>query len=200
MLTKGWSAWNLLLLLSLSSCGYRWQPEYPLEQRPSLSVSFVPGDKDGSFIHEIASALSISGLVDVCHRGGEYRLEVSIVGADAETIGYRFNPQKVSGEVSTNLVATEGRRSMTIEATLYEGTSDRIAYGPYRITEKADYDFLDGDSLEDLTFQSRAGVLTTVLPFSLGQLEPREAAVDAATRPLYARLARKIVDALSAEW
>jgi hypothetical protein len=51
-----------------------------------------------------------------------------------------------------------------------------------------------------LTFINPAGTLVTVLPFSLGQLESVESAQEAAARPLYSRIAQKVVDAISSEW
>ncbi len=88
---------------------------------------------------------------------------------------------------------------MRIEVVFYEGDSDQIAYGPYAITASSDYDYIDGDSIQDLTFVDTQGVFTTVLPFSLGQLEPVESAQEAATQPLYRRLAQKIVDRFLAD-
>lgn len=182
----------------LTSCGYRWEPDYPHGARPSVTVPFVKGDEDGSLTAEIIRTLGSSGLVDVVSSGGDYRLQVSISANSSENIGFREDPQKVDGKVRKNLLACEGRRSMTIEATLCRG--DEIAYGPYQITANADYDYVDGDSIQDLTFTNPEGILITVLPFSLGQLESTESAQEAAIRPLYGRLAQKIVDAISLQW
>ena len=87
---------------------------------------------------------------------------------------------------------------MTIEVALCQGTE--VVYGPYRVAADADYDYVDGDSIRDLTFIDSSGSTITVLPFSLGQLEPKESAALAATKPLYRRLAQKVVDAISSEW
>lgn len=202
MLGKSCSSWKLLISCSLllASCGYRWNLETPFDHRPSIAISPISGDEEGALIHEIARALSAAGLAAIVQGSADYRLEITLSEANTETIGYRFNRQKVSDRVDQNLVATEGRRSLTIEATLYEGSSEKIAYGPYRVSAFADYDFLDGDSIQDLTFIGPQGNQVTVLPFSLGQLEPNEAAQEAATYPLYVRLSRKLVDALAAEW
>lgn len=195
-LVKSWIPF--LLSLSLVGCGYRWQPDFPHEVRPSITVPYVAGDEEGFLTSEIIQALSRSGLADVVSSGGDYRLDVSIIGCGTETVGYRVDPQKVDGRVRKDLLATEGRKSVTIEASLFAGCD--LAYGPYQITADADYDYVDGDSIQDLTFVNPAGKLVTVLPFSLGQLEPSESAEMAATTPINARLAQKIVDAISSEW
>jgi hypothetical protein len=188
----------LLLSLSLAACGYRWQPDFPDESRPTVSVPFAIGDEEGLFTAEIVNALSRSGLVNVRQTEGEYRLQATILAGGNEPIGFRRDPQKVHGKIRKNLLACEGRRSMTIEALLFKGCE--VAYGPYLITVDADYDYVDGDSIQDLTFINPAGELVTVLPFSLGQLESIESAQEAALVPLYAKAAQKIVDAIGATW
>jgi hypothetical protein len=190
----------LLLSLLLSSCGYRWHPEYPELSRPSIQVPFICGDEDGSLTNEVIRQLSSSGLADVDHRKGDYRLEASIVDVHSETVGFRRDRQIIHGKQKKNLLACEGRTVLTVEVSLFEGDSSRVAYGPYRVTADVDYDYVDGDSAQDLSFTAPDGVFTTVLPFSLGQLESSEAAQEAATRPLYGKLAQKIVDVISSEW
>jgi hypothetical protein len=182
------------------SCGYRWEPDYPSSHRPSVAVPFATGDDDGSLTYEIVQALSSSGLVDVKRSEADYRLQVAVTGLNYEPIGYRRDRQKITGEIIKQLTACEGRKMMAVEVTLYEGNSDRIAYGPYQITDDTDYDYVDGDSIQDLAFINREGNFTVVLPFSLGQLESVEAAQEAATRPLYQKIAQKIVDVISSEW
>ncbi len=158
------------------------------------------GDEEGNLTFEIARALNSSGLVDVKNREGDYRLRVSILGAGIETVGYRRDRQDIFGKSRKQLLAAEGRKTMTVEAILFKGDSDQIAFGPYQISADADYDYVDGDSLRDLAFTGAAGEQIVVLPFSLGQLESNEAAQDACTRPLYNRISQKIVDVIFSEW
>lgn len=146
---------------------------------------------------EIIEAISASGLANITSYGGEYTLQVVIVGEETDKIGFRVDPQKVDGKVRKNLLASEGRRTMILEATLCLGGKE--IHGPYRISADADYDYVDGDSIQDLTFVNPAGATVTVLPFSLGQLEPAESAAMASTKPLYRKLAQKIVDAIFSE-
>lgn len=195
---KNLKRFNLLLCFSLAACGYRWQPDYPEGIRPTISVPFVLGDEDGMLTTEVIHALSASGIVDVLAFGGDYSLQISVIGEENEKIGFRIDPQKVDGKVKKNLLASEGRRTMTIEATLCK--DGEMACGPYRITADAEYDYVDGDSIQDLTFVNPAGTAVTVLPFSLGQLESLESAQQTATKPLYGHLAQKVVDAIFSEW
>ena len=190
----------LLSFSLLTSCGYRWQPEFPDSARPTVTVPYVIGDEEGQFTAEIIGALSRSGLVDVLNYGGDYTLQIAILASGSETIGYRRDQQKVDNKKMRNLLAVEGRRNMTIEAILYKGGTEEIVSGPYKISSGAEYDYLDGDSIQDLTFIGPDGNLITVLPFSLGQLEPSESAQEAAAKPLYTRLAQKIVDAIASVW
>lgn len=129
-----------------------------------------------------------------------YELFVSLEPLEAEAIGFRFDLQDISGIVSENLVAAEGRRRLKATVSLHKKGEEEPAAGPYTLYAQAEYDYLDGDSLEDLAFLNSTGQMVTVLPFSLGQLEPKESAHDAAALPLYRQLARKIADAVYARW
>lgn len=190
---------NLLLSLSIcTSCGYRWQPELSQDHLPTVTIPYVDGDEDGSLTAAISQALSQSGLATVRSYGGEYRLQASISKADTETIGYRIDPQKVDGEVRKNLLSTEGRKTITLQVSWFK--EDELKFGPYQISADAEYDFVDGDSIQDLTFVNPTGQSILVLPFSLGQLEPSESAQEGALKPLYSLLAEKVVDAISSEW
>jgi hypothetical protein len=189
--------WGLVLLCG---CGYRWQPEYPLGEKPTVWVPLIGGDEDGGLTSEIIRKLHASGLVAVDRQEGHYRLEVVISRGDVKTIGFRRDPEIVAGKLTKNLIASEGRKIVAVEVTLYEGKSTRVAYGPYKIAADADFDYVIGDSLRDLAFGSPGPSKVVVLPFSLGQLEPSEAAQEAAASPLYESIAEKIVDAIAAEW
>ena len=125
---------------------------------------------------------------------------MKIIKSTKEVTGFRRDKQKIKNKIKKNLLASEARQWMTIEATLYDGNSDRIAYGPYEIEANADFDYYDGDSLQDLAFINSQGQFTTVLPFSLGQLESAESAQDASLSPLYKSLAQKIIDVIFSEW
>lgn len=184
----------------LTGCGYRWQPDFPTESRPVVTIPFIPGDEDGMLTAEMVRAITASGLAQVRGSNPDYRLVVQIKNVQNQTIGYRRDPQKVHGKVRKNVLASEGRKTVFVEAALYRIHSDEIVYGPYEISGDADYDYIDGDSIQDLTFVDASGLTQTVLPFSLGQLEPIESAQEAASRPLYNSLAQKIVDAIFSEW
>lgn len=196
MLGKRSRLFTLLALSSLcAACGYHWTPESPLT---TLSIPFIKGDDDGTLTEALCYAFSRSGFVHVVSRQGEYQLQTAILNAANEKIGFRQDPQKVDGEVRNNLLAIEGRQTVSLEITLLRNAE--VVYGPYIITADADYDYVDGDSVQDLTFTAPNGSLVTVLPFSLGQLEPIEAAQEGARTPLYRKLAQKTVDAIRSAW
>lgn len=186
-----------LICISLfSSCGYHWRSESFSSYRPSIAVPFIEGDVDGSLTQSLVYALSSSGKLDVRQREAQYRLQASIIQASTETIGYRRDRQKISGEIKKNLVSSENRKTLVVEISLYQGSGERLICGPIRLEADADYDYIDGDSMQDLAFINPLGQQQTVLPFSLGQLEPKEAAEEAATRPLNIRMAKQIVEAV----
>lgn len=191
---------HFFLLILLSSCGYRWHYDYPEGHRPTVSVPLIKGDADASLTSEIISSLDSSGVVKVARKGADYRLEVRLLSRETDQIGYRRDPQKIQGEVVTNLLASEARNTLHAKVTLYHRNTDQIAFGPYFLNADTEYDYVDGDSLQDLTFISSSGALEEVLPFSLGQLESVESAYEASAKPIYRKLSQKIVDVISSEW
>jgi hypothetical protein len=191
---------KVLSLILLSGCGYQWKTDYPNGTRPTLMVPFIAKDTESLLTSEIISSLDASGMVDLVSKDGDYRLEVKIKGGGNAQIGYRRNPQRINGKIKKNLIPTEGRQGLTLEASLYRGCTKERVYGPYKLSVDAEYDYVDGDSFEDLTFISSSGDVVEVLPFSLGQLESVESAQEAVKRSLYRKMAQKIVDVISSEW
>ena len=190
-------SWLPLLLCLLRSRSYEWQcGDHFLR---TVSVPFVTGDEDGSFTAALIHALSRSG-VSVVSSEANRRLEAKILAAASESVGYRIDPQKIKGKIEKNIVANEARRHLSVEVALYSSSSAEPLWGPYVISADADFDYVDGDSYQQLTFTNKSGEQVVVLPFSLGQLESQEAAQAAANRPLYNRLVQKIVDSISCAW
>ena len=191
----------LSCLFFLGGCGYRWNYEFPNEVRPVIAVPYIHGDEDGALTAEIISRLVSSGIAKVCASKGDFRLQLVIISDCENQIGYRRDPQKIKQNIQKNLLAAELRKTMNVELTLFHGDTENIALGPYKISAWIDFDYVDGDSFQDLTFPGGvAGAPIPVLPFSLGQLEEVGSARLAATNPLYCKLAQKIVDVISREW
>jgi hypothetical protein len=155
----------IFVLIFLCSCGYRWHYDYPEGERPTVSVPLIKEDLDASLTSQIIGTLDSSGLVKVVRNGADYRLEVDNLSFSNDQIGYRRDPQKIKGVVTTNLLASEARNTLCAQVILYKKNTDEIAYGPYYLEADSDYDYVDGDSLEDLTFRSASGSVLRSFPF-----------------------------------
>jgi hypothetical protein len=185
--------WILLLLFN-SSCNYQWDV-----QEKTLSIPYIFGDEDGMFTSMLVQAISSSTGARVACEASQYRLEVALVKQQNEVIGYRQDPQKIRGKVRKEILADEGRRTLSVDVTLYKVGIEEPIVGPERLFARAEYDYVDGDSYQDLTFELN-GKTKTVLSFSQGQLQSAEAAQEAAARPLYRQLSQKIVDLIATHW
>ena len=186
----------VFLFFLLSACGYRWEDSAPR----SLSIPFVAGDEDGTLTAELIRAFASSTHADVVSSKGRYRLEVSLSEQPGEIIGFRIDSQVNNGKQKKTIVADEGRRAVSVDICLYDTETDEVLLGPCRVGASIDYDYVDGDSYQDLTFVDSAGVTQTILAYSLGQLESSESAREAGAKPLYRKLSRKIIDLISAYW
>lgn len=188
---------KIALLLLLSSCGYRWADD---DCTRTLCIPFAVGDEDGTLTAELIRMFGATTQARVVSRKGQYRLDVELTGEQNDRIGFRIDEQINNGKVNKNILGDESRTTLTACVTLFDTGCNEPVVGPCCVTAYIDYDYLDGDSFQDLTFVDSSGVRQTILSYSLGQLEPQESAREAATRPLYQKLSQKIVDLISARW
>jgi hypothetical protein len=178
-----------LLAIFLFGCSYHWTSH---DDERTISVPNIIGDTDGLFTTELIHQCSISNSLSVVSTG-RYRLDVKIVKDSVDALGFRRDPQKIDGKIHKHLIQNEERRTVLVDVSLFDQQNQQIVFGPLGLSADVDYDYVDGDSLQDLQFQNAAGERFTVLPFSLGQLESQEAAHEVAQRPLYQKLSQKIV-------
>lgn len=177
-------------------CGYRFQDEKSDEGRVTVSIPYIKGDVEGQLNAELARMLSTDPHFEYRQNGGMVVLEVAIINDGDDRIGYRYDRNPSSGKRRKNIVATENRRHLTAEVKLIDSYTQEVLIGPVHIKARADYDYVDSNSVRDLTFTNSSGVTQTVIDFSLGQLDSIEGAHDDAGRPIYQMLAQKIVDGL----
>jgi hypothetical protein len=190
-------SFGVVLLANLFvGCGYHWTNH---DGQKVISIPYIIGDSDGIFTAELIHQCCRSTNLSVASNS-RYRLEVKIVQDSVDPLGYRRDPQKIDGKIRKHLTQNEERQTVLVDVSLLDQQNHQPILGPLRLSADVDYDYVDGDSLQDLQFQNVAGDRLIVLPFSLGQLESQEAAHEAAQRPLYQKLSQKIVDVISAQW
>ena len=182
------------LLVLLSGCGYRFSDKQ--ERQNTISVPFIKGDADGMLTSEIIQALSASGYFEFRKNNGNLELQVAILSDSDDRIGYRYDRNPTTGKLRKNIVGTENRETINIEAKLIDVYTQEVILGPEVISASADYDYVDSNSIRDLTFVNSDGHPTTIINFSLGQLDSIEGAHDDAQMPIFHKLAQKIVDGL----
>lgn len=187
-----------LLFLFLSSCSYHLGRSSNLENI-SVCVPYIRDDFSGLFTNEIIKQVSNSAQLSYNISNADYILDIKIIDNSTKQIGYKYdrNNQNIR---QNNLRATEGRQEVTALVRLIDKRTNVDKFGPYRVKASSEFDYVDQDSLNDLSFIDANNQRTTVLSFSLGQLESIESAKQATLKPLYAKLAKKIVDAILAYW
>ena len=183
-------------ILLAAGCGYHFDGGEKEGRTVTISVPYIKGDLEGRLNAELVKALSNSGHFDCVQNGGELLLEASIIGDGDDRIGYRFDRNPESGELRDNIIGTENRRTIIALVTLIETSTHATVLGPQTVKADGDYDYVDSNSIRDLTFITREGVPEKVLDFSLGQLDSIDGAHDDISTRIYRRLAQKIVDGL----
>jgi len=184
-----------------TGCDYNWDRGLKDSQGNQITVAvpYVVGDPDGFLTNEIIQMLSHSESCRVRQWNAKYRLEVSVKQIKKETVGYRRDKQNIQGGAQKNLIGSEERKGTVVEAALYDNSSNQIVRGPFQVEADVDFDYIDEDSIEDLFVSPSNQPRQPMLVFSLGQLESIETAQEAATQPLNASLAKKIIDVIFVE-
>jgi hypothetical protein len=183
-------------ILLIAGCGYHFDGSEVGDRIATISVLYIKGDLEGHLNAELVRALSNSGCFNCVQNGGELLLEASIIGDGDDRIGYRFDRNPESGELRDNIIGTENRRTIVVTVTLIDTSAHATVLGPQTVKAHADYDYVDSNSIRDLTFITGEGVPQKVLDFSLGQLDSVDGAHDDTSMLIYRRLAQKIVDGL----
>ncbi len=183
-----------VFLLLLCSCGYRYKEGDPLEESGSISVviPYISGDSEALFNNELVYSLSTSGEFHVVQSGGSLLLKVEILSDIHDRIGFRYDRDNPSAHLEKNLLGVEDRRSLIVAVSLLDGVSGRVLFGPEKVKSYVDYDYTDPGSPRDLLFSNKE----PIMPFSLGQLDSGEGAYDAAAKPIFRKISRKIVEGL----
>jgi hypothetical protein len=182
------------IFLALSGCGYRFSDD--VERQNTISVPFIKGDGNGLLTSELIHALGSSGHFEFRKSNSNLELQVAIVSEGDERIGYRYDRNPTTEKLRKNIIGVENRETISVEAKLIDVYTQQVILGPETITASADYDYVDYNSVRDLVFFQPGGKPTTIINFSLGQLDSIEGAHDDAQVPIFRKLAQKIVDGL----
>lgn len=185
---------SLIILSSLftASCGY-----HTSDQEKTLSVPYFNGDTNGALTDTVIKVIAAAGDFRYTDRKGNLLLEGTVVADTNENIGYQFDRDPISGQRIHRLVPNEGRREMTVEITLTDTRTQKVVYGPVKVSAYGDYDFVDSDSLRDTSFINGSGARESSLFFSMGQLDSIDGAKATSLDPIYRSLALKIVEGIS---
>lgn len=185
---------QLFVFFTLVGCGYRAGVGDCQIHGSKICVPYVKGDRKGLLTSQLIYSLKKSGLFSDSAKSA-LTLNVKICKDLDQEIGFREDFKNKDNE--HRVVVDEKRKLIIVEASLCK--CDQIVWGPKKIRAFVDYDFVDPDSLNDLSFIID-GKREQTLGFSLGQLTPQDSSLDSAIIPLYQRLAQKIVDQISLEW
>ena len=187
----------LWLVVLCTACGYKLATPGVASSYPKISVPYVKGDNTGKLTDYLVRELEMRGRLDYTD-AASLTLATKIVTDQKERIGYRYDRKGTESNRISRLRPTESKRVMTVLVTLKDESTGKTIFGPKKVTARVDYDYVNFDTINDLGFTPSGGPLTSVLAFSLGQLDAVEGAENAALDPLYRKLAILIADGIDA--
>lgn len=151
----------------------------------TITLPYVEGDLEGYLTAEIVEQLSALSSFYYCRSGGAFILQVKICGVDQYNVGFEYDTDD-AGIRTQRIVPNEGRLIAAAEVEVIDAVSGCVVLGPQRIIATVDFDY------DPLSTENQLAI------FSLGQFAQIDLAEDTAIIPLYRKLARKIVNYLSA--
>lgn len=179
-------------LLVCSSCGYRANQA----KSDTLMVSYVEGDLTGSLTSDIIQSLNQNSTYKIVSSNASFILKAKVVQNSNSQIGYQYDRTPISGARINRIVPNEGRNTLKVEFEVIDSLSGETTYGPKIVSASADFDYVDPDSIVDISFLNSRGIRESVLSFSLGQLDSIDGASDAANMSASKILAEKLSRAL----
>ncbi|HEX2580192.1 MAG TPA: LPS assembly lipoprotein LptE [Rhabdochlamydiaceae bacterium] len=187
---------SLLLasLLVFSSCGYHTVSS---DDKTTISIPYVEGDAQGQLTSELIRQVTNSNLYRFVKSDGEVCLRVAIVNDKSDIVGFQYDLTSKKGKIERNLMPEENRRTITAQVTLTDALTQEVIVGPVNVKVSTDYDYIDVNSLKEVSFVDEQGKRQKTITYSLGQLDSIEGAEDAALTPIYRQLAQKITQVLS---
>ena len=179
-------------LLFLSACGYKVPQSTLYKEGKSIGIPYVKGDLDGSLTSLIIQSISRSTDLSYKEVAAEILLKAEIVKKEFSTIGYQYDIRESNEELINRLVPNEGSWLVELKVSLFDQELGKTIFGPYELQATCDCDFVNFDNFRDLSFQDNSSQTQSVLQFSLGQLDARAGAKEAALQVVYTRLAEKV--------
>lgn len=171
----------LLIGLLLSGCGcYKLNPILREGKAPTISIPYIQGDLDGQLTAALIREVSTSGAYTYRLDGAEWILKARIIDDTYENIGFRYDRSR-KGRLKHWVIPVEMREGILIEVELLSACPMQVVQGPCNLYASIEYDH------DYYTIRDGVNV------FSLGQLTDIDSAEDAAKKPLYQKLAEKVV-------
>jgi hypothetical protein len=189
LLAKGFiNSFLFLNLILLSGCrGYQFGNSELSECYSSIAVPYAENDFDGSFTTELIRQVVTSGVYEYTRTGADLLLKVRLLDFDTDNVGFRYYKNK-HDKLTSETIPVETRFSVIAEVTLIDRATGKTVLPTVRISAFTDFDHDYYSTKNNINVES------------LGQLTDYDEALDAADKPLYFNLSKKIVDYISDAW
>lgn len=174
-------------ILVFSACGYQFGEGELTKGYATISISFAGGDLKGALTQAVVNEIATQTNLLYVNGGADLELFMVLKEVDEVNVGFRYDRNK-HNELVDYIIPAETRLKAYAEVTLWDRGQGCALVGPVLLEASNDFD-------HDY-YSSRNAVNI----FSLGQLTDYDEAYDAALKPLYQNLARKIVDYLKNIW
>ena len=168
-----------IILLCCTSCGWRVADTYSKNNAHTLSIPYAYGDDNGLLTAEVIAQVQKETAFSYVREGGEYTLYVTLLDAKNQSIGFRYDPEKLKNG-KKRIIPDEVRRELLAKVSVVHAASNQEVLGPEFIIGSTEFDHRYYNLSHDIN------------NYSLGQLTDIDTTYDVVDVPLQRDLAIQI--------
>jgi hypothetical protein len=165
------------LLPSATSCSVLSEHLELDDNKPTLSIPYVEGDRSGRLTDVLCESIEKGGFFGYSPSGGEYTLKVRLCDSKYENLGFRYDPKK---EDRKKIIPNETRSKLLAEVTVINSLTNKVIIGPSYVLATCEWDHQNYSIDNDIN------------RFSMGQLSDIDTAQNVLDIPLYRNMAKEI--------
>lgn len=183
----------LFIIPFLASCANYQQTGSGCGCTP-VAVELIKNDDRGLLRNALAARLSESRkFAYTSSATSRAKLVVDITKDSAENVGQGVIRDPKTKAMGDKFIPTEANRTLFAKVSVVDRDNGKDLIEPFVVSASVDFDFVEPTSVNAVRHYRANGDETTLLQYSMGQLDSRESALGESASSIYDQLSKKII-------